>query len=268
MKNILEIRNVWKSFTGELNTSNERIPVLKGVSIDIEAKSITALIGGNGAGKTTLLNIINGFLSPDRGTVTYRTSLGNEILNKKKTYQIARLGIGRLFQGTRLFSNLSVKENLLIACSETALEKPFYNLYASKKYNDALDVMNTKIESLLHKLGSHSLLQKLDQNLGSLSYAEQRTLNLISLLLGEYDLVLLDEPTSGMNVDDWEMIEAVIIEMEKSGMSVFLIEHNMEFIKKYVKTCYYMSSGKIIISGDTQEVLNNPLVKKEYLALC
>lgn len=268
MKKILEIQNIWKSFAAELHSSNERIPVLKGVSVDVEFNSMTALIGGNGAGKTTLLNIINGFLSPEKGSVKYNASTDNVFLDKKKVYDIARLGIGRLFQGTRLFANLTVKENLLISCNEFILEKPFFNLYASRRYKESLASMSADIELLLIKIGSDSLLEKLDQNLSSLSYAEQRILNLISLLLGDYELVLLDEPTSGMNVEDYQMIDAIITEMKSSGISVFLVEHNMEFVKKYVKTCYYMSSGKIVFSGNTEDVLNNPIVKKEYLALC
>lgn len=268
MKKILEITDLWKSFSGVSNTSNGRKPVLVGVDLHIEENNLTALIGGNGAGKTTLLNIINGFLTPDKGKINYQPKEKQILINNSKPNTIARLGIGRLFQGTRLFRNLTIKENLLIACNEFGIEKPMYNLYSFRKYNEKMKLMNERIEELLGKLESKELLNSLNKNVKTLSYAQQRILNLISLLLGDYRLVLLDEPTSGINIDDWEIIEAIINEMKVAGISIFLIEHNMEFITKYVQTCYYMSSGKILVSGNTNDVLNHPMIKKEYLAIC
>jgi len=268
LKKILEIKDLWKNFGGELITSTERIPVLMGVDLDIEENNLTALIGGNGAGKTTLLNIINGFLSPDKGKINYQPKEKQILINNIKPNKVTRLGIGRLFQGTRLFGNLSVRENLLIACNEFGIEKPFYNLYSFRRYNEKMKSMNNRIEALLNKLESKELLNSLNKNVKTLSYAQQRIINLISLLLGDYNLVLLDEPTSGINTDDWEIFEVIINEMKLAGITIFLIEHNMEFVRKYVQTCYYMSSGKILVSGNTNEVLNHPMIKKEYLAIC
>lgn len=268
MEHLLEISNITKSFGGVSQSSRERLPLLKGIDLQVEKQQLTALIGGNGAGKTTLLNIINGFMRADSGHISYRPSGNQILLDKLPPHEIARMGIGRLFQGTKLFGNLSIRENLLIACNEFGIEKPFYNLYASNIYKKTFKQMNGRVDDLFLRLGSHELKRMLDNKAKSISYGQQRIINLMGLLLGNYKLVLLDEPTSGIPGDDWETIEAIINVMKLSGTTIFLIEHNMEFIRKYVNSCYYMSSGRILVSGKTMDVLNHKIVQSEYLALC
>ncbi len=265
---ILKIENIVKSFSENLSKPDSNQAILSDINMEVFPLSTVAIIGGNGAGKTTLLNIINGFIKPDSGNITLSNNGKLSNLVQLNPHETARLGIGRLFQGTRVYDNLTVKENLMIACNEYSLERPFYNVLLSRKYKTRLVEINSKIETLLHKIKDNSFLDDINKKAGSLAYGQQRMLNLISLLLGDYKIVLLDEPTSGINTEDWKTIDSIIQTMQSSGISVIMVEHNIDFVKKHASDCFYMKAGKIVVSGNTNDVLNHSSVKNDYLALC
>ena len=242
--------------------------LIRGAELSIQRNKISALIGGNGVGKTTLFNLINGFLTPDEGQILYYPDGQAIALHRLDPYQVARLGIGRLFQGSRTFGGLSLRENLLIAANDRVMEKPFYPLFAPRKYKRRTIRLNGEIQELMKAFGDQGFIGNLDKPVRDLSYAQQRIMNMLSLLMGDYRLVLLDEPCSGVSPEDWETVGALMMEMQSRGMTLLLIEHNLEFIRKYIQECHYMSSGRIICSGPTAEVLEMPVVRDEYLALC
>ena len=259
----LEIRDIKLSYT---NSHSEMLNLLKGVNLSVEAGKVTALIGGNGSGKTTLFNIISGFEKEYSGDVIFE---GNN-LNNISPHKISLMGIGRLFQGGQLLEGLSLMENMKIASDDETGERPFESLVNPRKVREREAMKEKQARELLERIfGSDSkYLQMLDVNASSFSYGEQRLLSLARLLMGNDRLLLLDEPTSGVNPVYIRTIEKMIREMvEIDGITVLLIEHNMQFVRKVADTCAYLDDGVISKLGPTAEVLDDKSVRNSYLGL-
>jgi len=258
----LRLQNITLSFIG----GNDSFKILNGLSLDIPKGKITALIGGNGSGKTTTFNIISGFQKGYSGDMFF----DNEKINNLSSCQIARRGIGRLFQGKLLVQDLTLLENMLLASNDSSGEIPFVYLFKKKKIDQkeqekkqqAVDILNrlfgknNKYVDMLHLKGSE------------FSYGEQRLISLARLFMGNYSLLLLDEPTAGVNPVYIDTIKNIILQMiEDEATTVLLIEHNMQFIDGVAHHCAFVDSGAIQFQGTTEEVLNNQDLKNSYLGL-
>lgn len=259
----LEIKDIKLSFT---NARKETFNLLNGVNLNVEAGKITALVGGNGTGKTTLFNIICGFEKRYTGDIIFE---GNNF-NKISPHKISMMGIGRLFQGGQLLPGLTLMENMKIASDETVGESPislFTRPLATRAVEEerehkALDVLEQVFGP------GNKYLSKINQEASSFSYGEQRLLSLARLLMGNDRLLLLDEPTSGVNPVYIETIERIIKEMvEKDGITVLLIEHNMQFVRKVADVCAYLEDGVITKIGPNADVLDDKSVRNSYLGL-
>ena len=260
---LLEIKDIKMSFT---SAHNETFNLLKGVNLGVEAGRITALVGGNGAGKTTLFNIITGFEKGYSGDVIFE---GNN-LNKISPHKISLMGIGRLFQGGQLLEGLTLMENMKVASDDETGERPFESLLKARKVKQKEAAKEAQARAVLERIfGTDSkYLQMLDTEASAFSYGEQRLLSLARLLMGGDRLLLLDEPTSGVNPVYIATIERIIREMvEKEGITVLLIEHNMQFVRKIADTCAYLDDGVISKVGPTAEVLDDKSVRNSYLGL-
>jgi len=260
---LLEIKDIKMSFT---SAHNETFNLLKGVDLGVEAGRITALVGGNGAGKTTLFNIITGFEKGYSGDVIFE---GNN-LNKISPHKISLMGIGRLFQGGQLLEGLTLMENMKVASDDETGERPFESLLKARKVKQKEVAKEAQARAVLERIfGTDSkYLQMLDTEASAFSYGEQRLLSLARLLMGGDRLLLLDEPTSGVNPVYIATIERIIREMvEKEGITVLLIEHNMQFVRKIADTCAYLDDGVISKVGPTAEVLDDKSVRNSYLGL-
>lgn len=260
---ILELKDIQLSFS---NARNEVFNLLAGIDLPVEAGKVTALIGGNGAGKTTLFNIISGFEKEYHGKVLFN---GHDI-SKKPPHHISRMGIGRLFQGRQLMNDLTLMENLKIASDDTASEKPFASVFQTKRIKETEASKEQKAIELLCKVfgNSNKYLQMLDCKASELSYGEQRLIALVSLLMGHNRLLLLDEPTSGINPKYIESFRSVIRNMvTQDGLSILLIEHNMSFVRSVTDSCHYLADGKIIKSGSVADILDDSVIRKYYLGL-
>lgn len=260
---ILEIQNIKLSFT---NAHNETFNLLNGVNLNVEEGKITALVGGNGAGKTTLFNIISGFQKGYSGDVI----LEGRNINRFSPHRISLMGVGRLFQGGQLLEGLTLMENMKVASDDTTGEKPFYSLVRNNKVKETEQKEEELAKEILSRIFGPDCkyLQMLDNNASSFSYGEQRILSLARLLMGNDRLLLLDEPTSGVNPKYIETIENIIRDMvEKEGTTVLLIEHNMQFVRKIADTCAYLDDGIISKVGPTAEVLDDKNVRNSYLGL-
>lgn len=260
---LLEIKDIKMSFT---SAHNETFNLLKGVNLGVEAGRITALVGGNGAGKTTLFNIITGFEKGYSGDVIFE---GNN-LNKISPHKISLMGIGRLFQGGQLLEGLTLMENMKVASDDETGERPFESLLKARKVKQKEAAKEVQARAVLERIfGADSkYLQMLDTEASAFSYGEQRLLSLARLLMGGDRLLLLDEPTSGVNPVYIATIERMIREMvEKEGITVLLIEHNMQFVRKIADTCAYLDDGVISKVGPTAEVLDDKSVRNSYLGL-
>lgn len=262
--NILTIRDLSFSFEGKLKKGEQNL-LFDNLSLSIPSETITALTGGNGSGKTTLFNIINGLISGYKGDILFN----GKNISGTQPYKIARSGIGRLFQGARVFEELSILDNLILGNNKRIhSEIPFYNLLKRKSTREAESVATDKAIDLLKTFFGveNDLLKKLHDPASELSFGQQRLLQLLCLLMGEYDLYLLDEPTSGVNSRYIEKISEILKYMTGNlKRSVFIIEHNMHFVKEVATYCTFLDDGKIIAEGSAEEVLNNQTVQLSYL---
>lgn len=260
---ILEVKDIRMSYT---NARKEVFNLLNGVDMTVEKGKVTALIGGNGAGKTTLFNIVSGFEKGFKGKVILE---GNDI-SKLSAHKISLMGLGRLFQGRQLMDDLTLMENMKIASEDTTGENPFDCFFRRKKVATSEAAKEHQaIDILVRVFGKNNkYLKLLDHKASELSYGEQRLIAMARLLIENDRLLLLDEPTSGVHPKYINTFHTIIRDMvEKEGRTVLLIEHNMSFVRSVADHCHYLADGKIIKNGATAEVLDDPVIRKDYLGL-
>ena len=261
---ILELKDIKLSFT---NARSEVLNILNGVNLGVERGKITALVGGNGTGKTTLFNIISGFQRLYTGQVIYE----RKNISRTAPYLIARKGIGRLFQGRQLMGDLTLMENMKIASSDTTGESPFSSLFYPQRIKESESKKELLAIDILKRLFGNQCkyLNMLDNKASALSYGEQRMIAIARLLMNtSAKLLLLDEPTAGVNPMYTETIGQVIRRMvDENAITVLLIEHNMHFVRDIADTCAYLNNGQIEKIGLTSEVLDDKDVRNSYLGL-
>ncbi len=220
---MLKVRNVHKSF-GELR-------VLEGVDFEIEKSQRVGIIGPNGAGKTTLFNIISGFMKPDRGEITFR----NKKISGMKPSQLAKMGIVRTFQIVKVFSNMTVEQNMLTITSDLDYLKDF-GLWGKRKEMAA-----------------------------NLSYGELRKLSIALSIAANPKLLLLDEPFSGLSPKEARELANIIKEINGNGQSIALIEHRLSDLFDVAEKVLVLNSGRIIFEGHPDEVVREKSVIEAYL---
>lgn len=260
---ILELKNIKLSFT---NARSEVFNLLNGVNLSVEKGKITALVGGNGTGKTTLFNIISGFQGDFSGDVIFE----GHRLNGKPAHKISLMGIGRLFQGRQLMGDLTLMENMKIASYDKAGETPFTSIFHPKRIERSEKAKEEKAVEILKRLfgEDNKYLGMLNVKASELSYGEQRLIAIARLLMGNDRLLLLDEPTAGVNPVYIETIAQIIRRMvDEDGLTVLLIEHNMHFVRKIADYCAYLDDGVIEKVGPTASVLDDKDVRNSYLGL-
>jgi len=271
---ILKIEDLNKSFTRNIinmrgKEENERFNIIDELDLFIPESKITALIGGNGAGKTTLFNIISRFTESDSGRISFHNNQWLNIL-KQPAYKLKHIGIGRLFQDNHIFQQMTVLENMLIADDSEWGERPFISLFKANKNKEIEKKRTKKVEKILFELFgiNNPFWQKRKDLASSLSFGQQRLLGLARLFMGDYKLVLLDEPTAGVNPDLVKTICIIIKRMVKEkGLTVFLIEHNMKVVLEIADFCSFMSHGKITAFGSPKDVIGDENVRRTYLGM-
>jgi branched-chain amino acid transport system ATP-binding protein len=259
----LELQDIRLTFS---NSRKGDFHLLQGVDLAVKEGEITAIVGGNGTGKTTLFNIISGFIKDYEGKVL----IDGKDIRMLPTHKRASAGIGRLFQGTQLMGNLTLMENMKIADSDTTGEHPLFPFIGYQAIRRQEEQKEQKAIAIFNTLfgNASKYLSMLDQKASALSYGEQRLIGIARLLMGESKILLLDEPTSGVNPLYIEIIADVIRTLvEEQHMTILLIEHNMNFIKSLATNCAYLENGKIMQYGPTEVVLNDEGVKNSYLGV-
>ncbi len=225
------------------------VEVLAGVDAVLRDGGITAFIGPNGAGKTTLFNTITGELKPDSGKVTFQ---GREITGREP-WEIAGMGVGKVFQDVRVFPSLSVVDNVIAALQTHADQSLGRSLLRGDR---SLREARGEAEALLDKVG---VAGRRDGPAGELSWGNQKLLAFARLLAGEHRFVLLDEPVAGVSPALGERIKELIRELAaKDGVTVALIEHDMAFVSDLVDKVVVLKEGKVFDQGPAAEVLNRP----------
>jgi len=265
--NILKIVNLKKSYHRANNIENSKINILDNLNAFIPKNKITALIGGNGAGKTTLFNIISLLIEADHGEIIFDDNDNVNILNKNN-YELKKMGIGRMFQDNHIFQNMTVMDNMLIADNSEWGEFPFVTILKIKKHENIEQKRKKKVRNIFSELfgKDNAFWNHRNKLAGELSYGQQRLLGLARLFMSDYKLVLLDEPTSGVDPRNIDSIESVIRKLKKDkNTSVFMIEHNMDFVKKIADWCLLLNDGKINFPSTTEDFFGNYKVRDKYL---
>jgi len=248
---MLECKNLGIQFGG--------LKAVDNFNLNIEKGMLYGLIGPNGAGKTTVFNLLTGVYKPTGGTIR----LDGNLINGKTPTQINNMGIARTFQNIRLFSNMSVLDNVKVALHE----KVKYPLLTSMTHMFGFSKKEKEMDDLaLEILDVFSLSSKKDVLSGNLPYGEQRKLKKERLLATTPSLLLLDEPAAGMNPNETEELMGTIRKIrDMYGLTILLIEHDMKLVAGICEKLTVLNFGTELASGTPSEVLNNPDVITAYL---
>ncbi len=244
MTSMIEVRNVSKSFGG--------VRANHDISVDVAEGQITGLIGPNGSGKTTLFNSIVGYHAIDSGSVLFQ---GREI-SKLRVPKIARLGMLRTFQQTRIYGKMNCVKNMLISV-------PHRKAVFTDMFRPYPVEMTDKAERLLEFVGLYAKRKLLA---GDLSFGQQKLLEFAMALMNEPTVLLLDEPTAGTNPT---LINGLIDRLKRAntefGITLFVIEHNMRVIMNMADTVYCLAHGEMLASGPPEKIQNDQRVIDAYL---
>jgi len=243
---MLQVQNLKKYFGG--------VKAVDGCDFEVKEGMITALIGPNGSGKTTVFNTISGILQEDGGKIIFDgidiTDMGPE--------KISNLGTSRLFQELRLFNNLTVRENLLLAIDneDTKFWKNLLNINKTTKEKEGI------VEKALKDVGLENFGNTLAKDL---SYGQKRLVELQRTILNPHKFLMLDEPVAGVNPKLRKEIMEALQELREKGETILLIEHDMNFTLNIADWVIVIEKGRVIAKGKPEEIKNNPKVLEAYL---
>jgi neutral amino acid transport system ATP-binding protein len=241
---LLEATGVCKSFGG--------LQALSDTSLSVEEGSIAGLIGPNGSGKTTLFNVMTGYERCSEGEVR----LGGESITRATPERVFALGVGRTFQITRLFFRLSVLENMLVATQrhEGWIRSAVRGAGSAAERRRAVELLEFVGLSRLANVPA-----------GNLSYGQRKLLELASLLVADPAVLLLDEPTAGVNPTLINQLTERIRDLNRGGKTFLVVEHNMEFVMGLCQQVTVLHQGRTLVTGTPDEVRTNPAVLDAYL---
>jgi len=246
----LRVENLNKFFGG--------LVALKNLDLMVKEKEIVSLIGPNGAGKTTFFNLLTGIYSPTEGEIFFLQHRIDGLAPSK----ITALGISRTFQNIRLFAQMTALENVMVGCHCRTRAEVWEALLRMDEFRREESEIQEKAKELLDFVGIFHLGNELAKNS---SYGDQRRLEIARALASEPKLLLLDEPTAGMNITEYTALMDLLTQIREQGITIILIEHRMEVVMKISDRVVVLNYGEKIAEGKPKEIQNNPLVINAYL---
>ena len=251
MENVLDVKNLGISFGG-LRAVND-------FSVSIKKEQLYGLIGPNGAGKTTIFNLLTGVYKPDSGKII----LDGTDVTGKTTIDINKAGIARTFQNIRLFSQLSVLDNVKVGLHNNHSYSTVESIFRLPRFHKVEKEMNEIAMELLEVFG---LKEEANVQAQNLPYGQQRKLEIARALATKPKLLLLDEPAAGMNPNETEeLMEMIRFVRDHFHMTILLIEHDMKLVSGICEQLTVLNFGEVLAQGDTSTVFNDPQVIKAYL---
>lgn len=248
---LLEVKHLTKHFGG--------LTAVGDVTLELNEGELVGLIGPNGAGKTTLFNLLTGVYEPSEGTIT----LDGHLLNGKQPYKIASLGLGRTFQNIRLFKDLTVLDNVLIAFSNHHKKHIFASFLRLPAFYKNEEALKSKAIDLLKIFDLDRDADTLAKNL---AYGQQRRLEIVRALATEPKILFLDEPAAGMNPQETaELTDLIRRIKEEFKITIMLIEHDMNLVMDVTERIYVLEYGRLIAHGTPSEIKTNKRVIEAYL---
>jgi branched-chain amino acid transport system ATP-binding protein len=247
---LLEVENIRRTFGG--------LVAVDGVSFKVSAGQIKAVIGPNGAGKTTLFNIISGLLKPETGRVVFK----DRPLTGLKPYQVARAGVSRTFQNPSLFFQLTVLENVMVGRhGRTRRDFLACGLRLPGQAREERSIRDAAVA----QLECVGLTHLAAFPAGALAFGQRRMVELARALVGEPDMLLLDEPASGLNTKEKEDLAGLIREIRDRGVTILLVEHDMSMVMGLSDDILVLHNGAAIAEGAPKAVQNDQRVISVYL---
>ncbi|MFC6253399.1 ABC transporter ATP-binding protein [Secundilactobacillus hailunensis] len=255
MTSLLNVEDLVKNFGG--------LTAVSDVNMHLDDDELVALIGPNGAGKTTLFNLLTGVIVPSSGSITFRGTDGTISLNGMKAYKIANLGMARTFQNIRLFKELSVLDNVLIAMTAHYKEDFFQSVFRLPRFYKTESQIRKEAIELLKIFELQNDLDKLAKNL---PYGIQRRLEIVRGLAMKPKVLFLDEPAAGMNPEETADLTRLIRQVQRDfHITVLLIEHDMSLVMNLASRIYVLDHGSLLAEGTPTEIQQNKAVIKAYL---
>lgn len=252
---LLEVKKLTKNFGGLSAVSN--------VHLELEKNELVGLIGPNGAGKTTLFNLLTGVYRPTEGSIDIEQDGKKESLVGKKTYAITDMGLGRTFQNIRLFKNLSVLDNVLIAMHSNNKVGTLKSILRFPSFYTSEEKMKQEAIELLKIFHLENKVSELAKNL---PYGEQRRLEIVRALATKPKILFLDEPAAGMNPQETADLTNLIRQIQQEfEITILLIEHDMSLVMNVCERIYVLEYGRMIAHGTPAEIKANDQVIKAYL---
>ena len=249
-KNILETQGIGIQFGGLKAVNNVNFTAGEG--------EITALIGPNGAGKTTLFNLIAGFYAPTAGKVFFK----GEDITSLKPYQRTRIGLARTFQNINLFADMSVMDNALVGQHCRMTYDPISAMLSLPNKHKQEKASRKEVMEMLDFMG---LSDVAEEKAGSLSYGKQKNLEIARAMATRPELLLLDEPASGLNTQELDQLSQRVLAMRDRGITVVLIEHKMDVVMTISHKVMVLNFGETIAFGPPEAVSADPHVIEAYL---
>ncbi|MCV6589281.1 MAG: high-affinity branched-chain amino acid ABC transporter ATP-binding protein LivG [Marinobacterium sp.] len=229
------------------------------VNLKVKNRQIVSIIGPNGAGKTTVFNCLSGFYIPSEGSVMFN---GKEVAGLKD-FQISRQGLVRTFQHVRLFSKMTVIENMLVAQHRHLNTNLMAGLLKTSSYRR---LEQEAMDRAAHWLEEVDLLEFANREAGNLAYGQQRRLEIARCMVTQPELLLLDEPAAGLNPNETKELDELIVRLrDEHEISVLLIEHDMGLVMGISDHIYVIAQGTPLADGTAEDIKNNPDVIKAYL---